>query len=127
MTKAQEQKAYLRITAMNNPLAIARELTEQTRIQSMTEPIPRGESVAGYFDGNLRWETHYLKPDYFLALFYDDTKAKNPDPYTERGLKDCRAWIFKYDRQHSRLSMQARSNEIGNRSFSQLAHRLATE
>ncbi|GAI69796.1 unnamed protein product, partial [marine sediment metagenome] len=41
MSKAQEQEAYRRITAMNDPLEIARELTEQIRIQSMTEPIPR--------------------------------------------------------------------------------------
>ncbi|GAI99830.1 unnamed protein product, partial [marine sediment metagenome] len=45
----------------------------------------------------------------------------------ERGLKDCQAWIFKYDRQHSRLSIEARNAETGNRSFSQLAHRLANE
>ncbi|GAI97741.1 unnamed protein product, partial [marine sediment metagenome] len=62
---------------------LARELTEQTRIQSMTESIPRGEEVAGYCNGSLTWETHYLKPDYFLALFYDDTKEKTPDPYTK--------------------------------------------
>jgi len=127
MSKAQEQEAYLRIMALHTPLAIARELTEQTRIQSMTESIPRGESVAGYWDSNLMWETYYLKPDYFLALFYDVTKAKNPDPYTERGLKDCQAWVFKYDRQHSRLSIEARKAETSNRSFSQLAHRLATD
>ncbi|MBA7577339.1 hypothetical protein ES708_19190 [subsurface metagenome] len=127
MSKAQEQEAYRRITAMNEPLAIARELTEQTRVQSMTEPIPRGFPASTYFDGNKMWETHYLKPDYFLALFYDDTKAKNPDPYTERGLKDCQAWIFKYDRQHSRLSIETWNARTGNHSFSQLAHRLATE
>ncbi len=127
MSKAQEQEVYRRITAMKEPLAIARELTEATRVQSMTEPILRGFPVATYFDGNLTWEAHYLKPDYFLALFYDDTKVKSPDPYTERGLKDCQAWIFKYDRQHSRLSIEARNVEKGNRLFSQLAHRLATE
>ncbi|GAJ14039.1 unnamed protein product, partial [marine sediment metagenome] len=120
-------ESYWRITAMNNPYAIARELTEQTRIQSMTESIPRGEEVAGYCNGSLTWETHYLKPDYFLALFYDDTKEKTPDPYTKRGLKDCQAWIFKYDRRHSRLSFQARNVEIGNKAFARLAHHLATE
>ena len=127
MSKAQEQEAYRRITAMNDPLAIARELTDQIRIQSMTEPIPRGFPVGTYFDGNLNWESHYLKPDYFLALFYDDTQTEDPDPYTERGLKDCQAWIFKYDRQHSQLSIETHNAETGNRSFSQLAHRLATE
>ncbi|MBA7540648.1 hypothetical protein ES705_32947 [subsurface metagenome] len=127
MSKAQEQEVYRRITAMNEPLAMAREFAEQIRIQSMTEPIPRGFPAGIYFNGNLNWETHYLKPDYFLALFYDRAKAKSPDPYTERGLEDCQAWIFKYDRQHSRLSMEARNAETGNRSFSQLAHRLATE
>ncbi|GAJ15607.1 unnamed protein product, partial [marine sediment metagenome] len=74
MSEVIDQESYWRITAMNNPYAIARELTEQTRIQSMTESIPRGEEVAGYCNGSLTWETHYLKPDYFLALFYDDTK-----------------------------------------------------
>ncbi|GAJ01889.1 unnamed protein product, partial [marine sediment metagenome] len=73
MSEVIDQESYWRITAMNNPYAIARELTEQTRIQSMTESIPRGEEVAGYCNGSLTWETHYLKPDYFLALFYDDT------------------------------------------------------
>ncbi|GAJ18115.1 unnamed protein product, partial [marine sediment metagenome] len=73
MSEVIDQESYWRITAMNNPYAIARELTEQTRIQSMSESIPRGEEVAGYCNGSLTWETHYLKPDYFLALFYDDT------------------------------------------------------
>ncbi|GAI97759.1 unnamed protein product, partial [marine sediment metagenome] len=68
MSEVIDQESYWRITAMNNPYAIARELTEQTRIQSMTESIPRGEEVAGYCNGSLTWETHYLKPDYFLAL-----------------------------------------------------------
>ncbi|GAI08889.1 unnamed protein product, partial [marine sediment metagenome] len=72
-------------------------------------------------------ESHYLKPGYFLALFYDETKTQDPDPYTERGLKHCQAWIFKYDRHHAKLSIEARNTEIGDRSFSQLAHRLATE
>ncbi|GAJ15352.1 unnamed protein product [marine sediment metagenome] len=53
--------------------------------------------------------------------------AKTPDPYTKRGLKDCQAWIFKYDRRHSRLSFQARNVEIGNKAFARLAHHLATE
>ena len=127
MSKAQEQEAYRRITAMRERKAIAWELTEATRIQSMTEPIPRGFPVGTCFDGNLTWESHYLKPDYFLALSYDDTKAKSPDPYTERGLKDCQAWIFKYDRQHGHLSIEARNAEMGNLSFSRLAYRLATE
>ncbi|GAJ22906.1 unnamed protein product, partial [marine sediment metagenome] len=48
-------------------------------------------------------------------------------PYTKRGLKDCQAWIFKYDRRHSRLSFQARNVEIGNKAFARLAHHLATE
>ncbi|MBA7577364.1 hypothetical protein ES708_19215 [subsurface metagenome] len=127
MSKAQEQEIYRRITAMKDPLEIARELAEGTRLQGMTEPIPRGEQIAGYWDNNLMWESHYLKPSYFLALFYDKAKATNPDPYTERGLKDCQAWIFKYDSHHAKWSIEARNAEIGNRSFSQLAHRLATE
>ncbi|GAI88089.1 unnamed protein product, partial [marine sediment metagenome] len=53
MSEVIDQESYWRITAMNNPYAIARELTEQTRIQSMTESIPRGEEVAGYCNGSL--------------------------------------------------------------------------
>ncbi|MBA7590029.1 hypothetical protein ES708_32128 [subsurface metagenome] len=127
MSKAQEQEAYRRIKAMKDPMAIARELTELTRIQSITEPIPRGCPVGTYFDGDLNWESHYLKPGYFLALFYNEPKTEDPDPYTGRGLRGCQAWIFKYDRQHSRLTIEARNVELGNRSFSQLAYRLATE
>jgi len=112
---------------MKDPLEIARELAEATRLQSMTEPIPRGEQIASYWDNNLMWESHYLKPSYFLTLFYDEAKAKNPDPYTERGLKHCLAWIFKYDSHHAKWEVEAWNAEIGNRSFSQLAHRLATE
>jgi hypothetical protein len=112
---------------MRGTQEIARALAEQTRIQSMTEPIPRGEVVATYWNENSLWESHYLKPDYFLTLLYDERKTEDPDPYTERGLKHCQAWIFRYDRHHSRLSMQARNVEMGDRSFSQLAHRLATE
>ncbi|GAI69234.1 unnamed protein product [marine sediment metagenome] len=121
----QETQSYT--NDMIKALSIARELTERTRIQSMDGPIPRDFPIFTYFDGNLFWESYYLQPDYFLALFYDDTKAKSPDPYTERGLEDCQAWIFKYDRQHSRLSIETWNAEIGNRSFSQIAHRLATE
>ncbi|GAI62520.1 unnamed protein product [marine sediment metagenome] len=127
MSKAQEQEAYRRITAMTDPLEIARELTEQIRIQSMTEPIPRGFPVATYYDGDLNWESHYLKSDYFLALFYRETLTEHPDPYTEPGLKHCQAWIFKYDRHHAKLGIEARNAEIGDRSFSQIAHRLATD
>lgn len=127
MSKGQAQEAYKLITAWNSSPAIARELTEQTRIQSMTESIPRGEPVATYWNGNLRWESHYLKPDFFLALSYNEKQTKDPDPYTERGLKGCQAWIFNCDRQHSRLTIVARNSLEGNRSFSQLAYRLATE
>ncbi|GAI61191.1 unnamed protein product [marine sediment metagenome] len=127
MSKAQEQEVYRRITAMKDPEAITRELANATRIQGITETIPRGEPVVAHWDNNLWWETHYLKPDYFLALFYDKTKVKDPDPYTEQGLKDCQAWIFRYIKSHSQFSIEARNSEIGNRSFSQLAHRLATD
>jgi len=127
MTKAQEEEVYRRIKAMKDPMAIARELAEQTRIQSMTEPIPRGEQIAGYWDNNLMWETHYLKPDYFLAIFYDKAKAKNPDPYTERGLKDCQAWIFKYDSHDATLKVEARNADIGNKAFAQLAREYKEE
>ncbi len=127
MSEAQDQATYRRITAMKDPLAIAREIADATRIQSMTEPIPRGASVAGYCDGDLVWETYYLKPDYFLVLFCDDTQAEDPDPFTRAGLKDCQAWIFKYDRQHSRLSIEARNAETGDRSFSMLARRLLSD
>ncbi len=127
MSKAQEQETYRRVALIKDPFEIARKITQQVWIQSMTEPIPRGVPVAFYCDDDLNWEVHYLKPGYFLALFYDETKTEDPDPYTERGLKDCQAGIFKYDRQHSQLSIEARNAETGNRSFSQLAHRLATE
>ncbi|GAI73586.1 unnamed protein product, partial [marine sediment metagenome] len=121
MSKAQEQETYRRITAMKDPQEIARALTEQTRIQSMTEPIPRGFPVATYYDGDLNWESHYLKSGYFLALFYDETKTEDPDPYTEPGLKHCQAWIFKYDRHHAKWSVEAYNAEIGNKSFAKLA------
>lgn len=127
MSEAQEQGAYRRITALKDPRAIARELAEQTRIQSIAESIPRGERVAGYWDNNLRWQAYYLKPGYFLVLFYDKAQTNNPDPYTERGLKDCQAWIFHGLRQHTRLTIEAYSTLRGNRSFSQFAHRLATK
>ncbi|GAI73304.1 unnamed protein product [marine sediment metagenome] len=127
MSKAQEQEIYRRITAMHEPGVIARELANATRIQSKTEPIPRGELVAGYFDGNLTWESYYLQPDYFLVLFYDDREAKSPDPYTEPGLEYCQARILKYDRLCTQWHIEARNTKIGNRAFSLLAHRLATE
>ncbi|GAI59749.1 unnamed protein product [marine sediment metagenome] len=127
MSEALDQETQTYANALNEVLSTARELIEQNRIRGLTEPVQRGEEVAVYFDGNLSGEIHYLKPDYFLALFYEDTKVKSPDPYTERGLKDCQAWIFKYDRQHSRWSVEAFNAETGNRSFSQIAHRLATE
>ncbi|GAJ08304.1 unnamed protein product, partial [marine sediment metagenome] len=41
-------------------------------------------------NGSLTWETHYLKPDYFLALFYDDTKEKTPDPTPSEDSKTVR-------------------------------------
>ena len=127
MNEAQEQEAYRRITAAHSPYAIARELADQTRVQGITEPIPRGFPVASYWAGSLIYEGYYLKPDYFLALCYEERHIKDPDPFTERGLKHCQAWIFQYDRQHSHLNMKAHNTSMGNRSFSQLAHRMATE
>jgi hypothetical protein len=124
---AQDEEEYRRIKAMKDPVAIARELAEGTRLQRMTEPISRGFPVGTYFDGDLNWESHYLKPGYFLVLFYDRRKTEDPDPYTERGLKDCQAWIFHGLGQDTRLVIEARNAETGNRSFSRLARRLATE
>lgn len=127
MSQGIDQPADRRITALKDPLAIARELAEQTRIQCMTESIPRGERVAGYWDGNLMWESYYLKYGYYLTLFYDKAKAKNPDPFTAQGLKGCQAWIFHGFNQHSHLTVEACKAGRGYRSFPKLAHRLATK
>jgi hypothetical protein len=111
----------------NRILARALELTEQTRIQGMSEPLPRGENIIGYWNDNLFWEAHYLKPGYFLALFYDLRQTKRPDPYTRAGLKGCQAWILKYDSQHSRWSVEVWNAELGNGLFSELARQMVRE
>ncbi len=127
MTRTQERETYRRMADMKDPFGIACKITRQVGIQSKTGPIPRGFPDCTLSDGDLIWEVHYLKPGYFLALFYDKTKTEDPDPYTEQGLNFCQAWIFKYDSQHNRLSLEACYPEVGNRLFSRLAHRLATE
>ncbi|MBA7541152.1 hypothetical protein ES705_33459 [subsurface metagenome] len=121
----RETQAYHR--GIKEALAIALQLTETARIQSISELLPRGEKIIGYWKDNLFWEAHYLKPDYFLGLFYDKAQVNNPDPYTRKGLNYTDAWIFKYDNHYAKWTVEAWNAETGNLSFSRLAHRLATE
>jgi hypothetical protein len=121
----QEQEAYS--TVMGEALDIALRLADQTRVQSITESIPRGYAVAYYFEDNKTWETYYLKPGYILALFYDDTIAEHTDPFTRRGLEHTDAWILRYDSHYSKWHVDAWNKELANRSFAKLARRLTTD
>ncbi|GAI69473.1 unnamed protein product, partial [marine sediment metagenome] len=67
------------------------------------------------------------KPDYFVAVLYNPATHWLPDPEDGRQLKNCQAWILKYDRHYSRWSVEAWNKSIGDRAFSKLARRLLAD
>ncbi|GAI60700.1 unnamed protein product [marine sediment metagenome] len=101
-------------------------IAEVTRVLGMDEPLFRGGESAWHSWDGVVVAGRELKHGYFLVLAYNDTDGLNPDPFTRAGLKDCQAWILKYDSQHARWSVEAWNVEKGNRSFSKLARSLET-
>ncbi|MBA7644798.1 hypothetical protein ES703_52544 [subsurface metagenome] len=76
------------------------------------------------FDSILSYEVHYLKPNRYAVIIAPETRQLAVDSCTIEGLKNCQAWIFKYDRQHGRLSIEAWNGSIGDKAFAKLARRL---
>ncbi|GAI68014.1 unnamed protein product [marine sediment metagenome] len=113
--------------ASNHLLTKAYQLAEQARIQSITKPLPQGGGFSGFSDDNLQGYAISGKPDYFVAVLYKDTTNWMPDPEDGRQLKNCQAWILKYDRQHARWSVEAWNGSIGNKAFAKLARRFLAD
>ncbi|MBA7669526.1 hypothetical protein ES703_77657 [subsurface metagenome] len=126
MSEALDQETESYCERLHALLNVVFEVAEATRILGMEEPLFRGGEIASHLGRGLVAAVQELKTGYFLALFYDDTEVLNPDPFTRTGLKDCLAWIFKYDSHHSKWSVEAWNEETGDRSFSKLARSLKT-
>lgn len=126
MSEALDQETARFSRNMEKLLEEVCRIAEATRLLGIDEPRFRGGEIANHSAGTLVVAVRELKPGYFLALFYDTTEVLTPDPLTRVGLKDCLAWILKYDSQHARWSVEAWNESIGNRSFSKLVRSLET-
>ncbi|GAJ02162.1 unnamed protein product [marine sediment metagenome] len=112
--------------AMDKLLTEVYRVAEVTRVLGMEEPLFRGGETAWHSWDGMVVAGRELKPGYFLVRAYDKALVLNPDPFTRKGLKDCLAWILKYDKHHAKWSVEAWSVEKGDRSFSRLARSLKT-
>ncbi len=126
MSEALDQETQNFNRNLDEVLDVVCQVAEATRVLGMEEPLFRGGEIARHLGRGLVAAVQELKAGYFLALFYDDTEVLNPDPFTRTGLKDCLAWILKYDSHHSKWSVEAWNEETSDRSFSKLARSLKT-
>ncbi|MBA7592926.1 hypothetical protein ES708_35128 [subsurface metagenome] len=69
----------------------------------------------------------YLKLHHYAVIIEPASRQLGVDPCTMVGLKNCQAWIFKYDNQHFRWSIEAWNGSIGDKAFSKLARNLLNE
>ncbi|GAI77555.1 unnamed protein product [marine sediment metagenome] len=115
----QEQQTYS--IAVANALSVALDLAEQARIKVKTDPCPLGGGFAAFSDDNLSGFAYDLKSPYFVAVLWQTGDKFLPDPEDGRGLKNCQAWILKYESHHAKWSVEAYNAEIGNKSFAKLA------
>ncbi|GAI59894.1 unnamed protein product [marine sediment metagenome] len=126
MSEALDQETESYCERLNALLEVVSEVAEAVRILGKEEPLFRGGRIERHSASNFIVAGQELKPNYFLVISYDGTKVFTSDPFTRTGLKDCLAWILKYDSQHTRWSVEAFSVEKGDRSFSKLARSLKT-
>ncbi|MBA7575843.1 hypothetical protein ES708_17679 [subsurface metagenome] len=126
MSEALDQETQNFNRNLDEVLDVVCHVAEATRVLGMEEPLFRGGEFASHSTSNWVIAGQELKPGYFLVLCYDKAKTLNPDPFTRYGLKDCQAWILRYDSQHSHWSVEAWNIEKGDRSFSKLARSLKT-
>ena len=120
-----ETKSYSQ--AIDKLLTEVYRVAEVARVSGIKEPLLRGSEFAWHSWDGFVVAGRELRHGYFLVLAYSDTDGLNPDPFTRAGLKDCQAWILKYDRHYSRWSVEAWNKSIGDRAFSQLAPRLLSD
>jgi hypothetical protein len=127
MSEALDQETQTHQTAIQKGLDVALRLAEQARIKVKTDPCPNGGGFAAFADDNLSAYAYDLKPPYFLALVWQTGTKFLPDPEDGRSLKNCQAWILKYDSHYAKWKVKAWNIQIGNKPFAKLARRLATE
>ncbi|GAJ15160.1 unnamed protein product [marine sediment metagenome] len=126
MSEALDQETDSYNERLSALLEVVFDVAEATRILGAEEPLFRGGSLDRHSMSNYIVSGQELKPGYFLVVAHDGVKGFTPDPFTRYGLKDCLAWILRYDSHHSRWSVEAWSVEKGDRSFSKLARSLKT-
>jgi hypothetical protein len=127
MSEHLDQATQYHQVANQEALNIVLQLTEKARIQSITKPLPKGGGFAAFADDNLSAFACDLKPPYFVAVLWHTGDKFLPDFEDGRSLKNCLAWILRYDSHHAKWSVEAWNKQQGNRSFSRLARRLTTE
>ena len=121
MSEQLDQKTQAYQTAIEKGLDVALRLAEQARIKAETDPCPNSGGFAGFADDNLSAVAYDLTPPYFVALLSQTGTSFFADPEDGRSLKNCQAWILKYDSHHARWKVEAWNTEIGNKAFAQLA------
>ncbi|MBA7661424.1 hypothetical protein ES703_69441 [subsurface metagenome] len=127
MAKGLGQRSQIDSIPINELLAKAYQLAEGARLQCQYHRFDPGDIMITAFDSNLSYEVDYLKTLHYAVIISPESRQLSVDPCTMLGLKNCQAWLFKYDSQHSRWSAEAWNGSIGDKAFAKLARDLLNE
>ncbi|GAI78905.1 unnamed protein product, partial [marine sediment metagenome] len=121
MTKGLGQRSQIDSIPLDELVAKAYYFAERGRLHTFTSRYYGGDIMVLDFDSILSYHVHYLKPDHYAVIIAPETRQLAVDSCTMEGLANCQAWIFKYDSQHAKWSVEAWNGSIGDRAFAKLA------
>ncbi|GAI62780.1 unnamed protein product [marine sediment metagenome] len=127
MTKGLGDRSQIDSIPTEELLVKAYELAERGRLQTQRQHYQPGNIIILDFDANLSYHVDYLKVHHYAVIIAPETRQLSVDSCTMIGLKNCQAWIFKYDRQHAKWSVEAWNGSTGDKAFAKLARDLLNE
>jgi len=127
MTKGLGQRSQIDSIPLDELVAKAYYFAERGRLHTFTERYKPGGIMVFDFDSILSYHVHYLKRHYYAVIIAPETRQLAVDSCTMQGLKNCQAWIFKYDSQHAKWSVEAWNASTGDKAFAKLARDLLNE
>ncbi|GAI94122.1 unnamed protein product [marine sediment metagenome] len=127
MTKGLGQRSQIDSIPLDELVAKAYHFAETARLHTFTERYKPGNYMVLDFDSILSYHVSYLKRNHYAVIICPESRQLGPYPEAIVGIKNCQAWIFKYDNQHAKWSVEAWNASIGDKAFAKLARDILNE